>query len=203
MTASSVLKNMLSVKKLGMIFAPIALVATGAFVVNQSSAAFSATTANDADTWAAGSVLLSNNHATALFTPTGIAPGYTESHCITITSDSDIPVNLKMYSKNLVAGPLAANLQVNIAEGTGGVNTDGVNGKAGSCTGFTASNANVFNGTIQSFGELTNYANGTPASVVAPKASKQYQITVSLPLGAPNSLQGTKTGVSFAWEAQS
>lgn len=203
MSASSTFKSILSVKKLGILFAPIALVATGAFVVNQSSAAFTAETSNEADAWSAASLALTNDHASALFTPTGIAPGYSESHCITISSASDIPVNLKMYAKNAVAGPLSANLQLTIAEGSGGVNKDGVNGKAGSCTGFTATNANVFSGTIQSFSALTNYANGTPVSVVPANSSKQYQITVSLPAGAPNSLQGTKSGVSFVWEAQS
>lgn len=202
MTVSAKIKSMMSVKNLGIALTPVALIATGAFVVNQSSAAFSAETFNEADTWAAGSVLLSNDHSAALFTPKGIAPNYVESHCITVTSASDIPVNMKMYSKGLVSGPLSSNLTLKVEEGAGGTNMDGINGKAGSCTGFVPS-ASVFDGTIESFGAKTNFASGVGASVVAPNASKQYRITVTLPENAPNSLQGTKSGISFVWEAQS
>lgn len=202
MSASTKIKNMLSVKNLGIALTPVALVATGAFIVGQSSAAFSAETFNEADTWAAGKVLLSNDHAAALFSPKGIAPGYAESHCITVTSGSDIPTNLKMYSKGLVPGALSANLLLSVEEGSGGTNIDGVDGKAGSCTGF-ATSAPVFNGTIESFGAKTAFASGVGSSVIAPNESKQYRITVSLPENAPNTLQSTKSGISFVWEAQS
>lgn len=202
MSVSAKIKSMMSVKTMGMILTPVALVSTGAFVVNQSSAAFSAETFNESDTWAAGSVLLSNDHAAALFTPKGIAPNYVESHCITVSSGSDIPVNVKMYAKGLVSGALSSNLVLKVEEGSGGTNIDGVNGKAGACTGFATSTP-VFDGTVESFGAKTNFASGVGASVITPNASKQYRITVSLPENAPNTLQGTKSGVSFVWEAQS
>lgn len=199
---STKLKSLLSVKNLGIALTPMALIATGGFVLNQSSAAFSAQTFSEDDTWVAGSVMLTNDHAAALFTPKGIAPGYTESHCITVNSGSDIPTNLRMYSKNVTPGPLSANITLKIEEGAGGVNIDGVSGKAGSCSNFVTTSA-VFDGTIESFGTKTDFASGVGASVIAPNASKQYRITASLPLTAPNTLQGTKTGLSFAWEAQS
>jgi hypothetical protein len=202
MTVSAKIKSMMSVKTLGIALTPIALVATGAFVVNQSSAAFSAETFNEADTWAAGKVLLSNDHYAALFSPKGIAPNYAESHCITVASGSDIPVNLKMYSKGLVSGALSSALLLKVEEGAGGTNVDGVAGRAGSCTGFAASTS-VFDGTIESFGAKTNFASGVGATVIAPNETKQYRIMVSLPDSAPNTLQSTKSGVSFVWEAQS
>ena len=205
MEAFNRFKNLMTVKNIGLAMMPVAFVASGVVFVNASSAAFSAETTNEVDTWTSGKVSLTNDHATALFAPTGIKPGYTESHCLTVTSTSDIPVTVKMYSKNITPGVLASNLLINITEGSNGTNVDGVNGAPGSCTGFTpdGSAGNVYSGTLDGFAAKSNFANAGGSALLAPNGSKQYKITVTLPDTADNTVQAKTANASFVWEAQS
>lgn len=205
MEAFNKIKSLMTVKNLGIAMMPVAFVASGVLFVNSSTAAFSAQTVNEVDTWTSGKVSLANDHASALFAPTGIKPGYTESHCITVTSNSDIPVTVKMYSKNVTSNVLSSNLQVNITEGSGGVNTDGVNGSPGSCSGFTPDGTvgNVYSGTLDGFAVKSNFATAGGSAVLAPNGSKQYKITVSLPDTTDNTVQAKTASASFVWEAQS
>lgn len=178
---------------------PTALVASGLLVMGGSNAAFSGASSNDGNSWAAGTVTIKNDRTSAMFAATGVTPGYSETHCMTVVSSSDVPTTLKMYSANLAGTgtptTLPQNLNIQIVEGSGSTNAN--------CTGFVAAAGQPdFSGTLDSFGAVNNYANGVGAARVAPGASNQYKITVSLPSDAPNTLQGTSAAVKFIWEAQ-
>lgn len=178
---------------------PAAVLISGAMVVGGSSAAFSGTTTNDGNTWKSGTVSLQNDRATALFSSAGITPGFTESHCITVNSTSDVDTTLKMYTANVTStgtpSTLGQNLDVQVVKGTGSTDAN--------CTGFTAAAVPDFSGKLAAFGtSSTDYSSGVGAQKVAAKSSVQYKVTVSLPSTAPNSLQGTTAGASFVWEAQ-
>lgn len=202
------LKEISIYKALGLLTVPAAIVLTGALVTG-ASASFSGVTNNGPQQWSAGTVALTNNHAAALFSTTNITPGYTETHCITVTSTATVPTQLKMYTSAVSStGPvgaplLSSHLTVQVMEGSGGTNTDG---PTGGCTGFVPaagqSTAPTFNGTLATFATNSSYANGVGNFVLPAGGSRQYQITVALPNSTPNTLQGTTAGATFIWEAQ-
>jgi len=53
---------------------PVGLLASGLVVFKASYSAFSATTTNGANSWSAGTVTISSNPGTAMFTTTGLKP---------------------------------------------------------------------------------------------------------------------------------
>lgn len=177
---------------------PAAVVIAGLLVMNGSSAAFTASTANEGNSWTAGTVSLTNDRATALFTSEGITPGFSETHCITVNSTSDVPTNVKMFTAD-VSGTgtpttMAQNIDVEVVQGSGSTDAD--------CTGFTPAGAAAFTGKLSAFAANSNYSTGIGVSPLAAGGSTQYKVTVSLPAEAPNSLQGTTAGAKFMWEAQ-
>jgi hypothetical protein len=205
---SAKVKNVSAYKALGLLTIPAAIVLTGV-VVASSSASFSGVTNNGPQSWSAGTVALTNNEGSALFSANNITPGYSETHCITVSSTASVPTQLKMYTSAVSAtGPvdaplLSANLDVKVMEGSGGVNTPG---QAGGCAGFIPDTGQVeaptFTGTLASFANNTSFDTGVGNFALPAGGSRQYQVTVNLPASAPNSLQGTTAGATFMWEAQ-
>ncbi|HEX9089075.1 MAG TPA: hypothetical protein VF867_16275 [Arthrobacter sp.] len=179
--------------KIGMLTAAAAL--ASAVVVPASFAAFSGTTANPGNTWSAGSVNLTNNKATAMFTASSIAPGYTESHCITVSTTSTIATVLSFYAvQGANTNGLADNLTLNVAAGSGG--TDG----ASSCTGFVSAQS-LYSGTMTGLSSAHGTA-GTAFDVttqLAASGSQQFMITATLPSSAPNTVQSGTAGMDFNW----
>ena len=184
----------------------LALALPAGLMLGASNAAFSGATQNPGNTWDAANIELTNNHATALFTPTNITPGYHEEHCITITSTSTTDADVKFYAESIIPSLLADNITLNVLEGSGGTNVDGVAGAPGSCTGFVpdvgAVASPVYNGTISGLSAQSDYATGGGTANLAAAGSKQYKITADLPSNAPGTLEGLSTGVTFVWEAQ-
>lgn len=202
------LKEVSIYKALGLLTVPAAIVLTGVLVTG-ASASFSGVTNNGPQSWSAGTVSLTNNHASALFSADKITPGYSETHCITVASTATVPTQLKMYTSAVSStGPvgaplLSSHLTVEVLEGSGGTNTDGPNG---GCAGFVPApgqaTAPTFTGTLAAFGSKTSFANGVGNFALSAGGSRQYQVKVALPADAPNTLQGTVAGATFVWEAQ-
>ena len=77
-----------------------------------------------------------------------------------------------------------------------------------SCTGFTASGAALYTGTLAAFASKNSYANGVvdyPGSATkwVNNDSVVYQITATLQSAAPDAAQGLTTGAhTFTWEAR-
>src|SRR3954469_13342249 len=134
---------------------PVALLASGAMVWHASYSAFSSTTSNPANNWAAGTVALTDDDSnTAMFNASNLKPGSTGSKCIAVTSTGSLPSAVKLYGTSYATtNALAANITVTVDEGTGGT-------FAGGCAGFVSS-SQVYNGLLSAFGTTkTNYATG-------------------------------------------
>lgn len=198
MSLGTQLKSLSASKIIGALSIPVAVVISGFLVWGASTAAFSGTTTNEGSTWSAGSISLKNDRATALFNSAKITPGFTETHCITISSTSDVPSTLKMYTTGVsstgVPVTLAEHLIVQVTEGAGSADAN--------CTGFVPAGQPTFNGTLNAFSAVSNYTNGVGSYRIAAGATNQYKVTVSLPDNAPNSLQSSTATAKFVWEAQ-
>jgi len=178
---------------------PIAVLASGALVWHASYSAFSSTTSNPTNNWAAGTVNLTDDDSnTAMFNVSNMKPGATGAKCIAVTSTGSLASAVKLYGTSYATtNALAGNLTVTVDEGTGG-------SFAGGCTGFTSS-SQIFNGTLASFGTTkTSYATGVGSWAPTGTASetKVYKITYTLSASTPDSAQGGTAAVGFTWEAQ-
>jgi hypothetical protein len=176
---------------------PLAVVASGGLVWQSSYSAFSATTTNPTNNWAAGSVALSDDDSnTAMFNASNLKPGATGSKCIVVTSSGSLASNVKLYGTAYATTKgLADNLNLQVEEGTGG--------SFSNCTGFTASST-IFNGTATAFGTTkTDYASGVGSWAPAGgTATKTYRVTYTLSASTPDSAQGGTAALGFTWESQ-
>ncbi len=180
---------------------PVALVASGALVLQASYAAFSATTTNPTENWSSGTVSLSDDDTgTAMFNATNLKPGATGTKCIAVTSTGSLASTVKLYGTSYATTKaLGSSLNLTVEEGTGAT--------FGSCTGFTpiASGSQVFSGTLDSFGTTkTSFATGV--GVFAPTGTgnetRVYRITYTLSGSTPDSAQGGTASLGLTWEAQ-
>jgi hypothetical protein len=166
-------------------------------------AAFSATTVNPGDSFAAGTVVISDNDANAaLYTITGAKPNDVVTRCIRVTYTGSLPSLVRLYTTTPI-NAFGQYVTLSIDKGTMPVATAFPN-----CTGFTLDAVpNVFAGTLSSFGTgRTNFVTGVAAN---PGVATQwvtndtlvYRFTLTMqdnPLAAGGS-SGTH---SFTWEAQ-
>ena len=175
--------------------APVAaFLVVGALVVVGSRAAFSATTANTANSWSAGTVVLSDDDSgSAMFNMTAMKPGATSAKCIAVTYSGTLtPADVKLYG-TIAGSGLATYLTTTIEIGSGAVLVHRVH--AGST---------LYTGTLANFGTTytdwaTGLANWTPA---ATPDSRTFRITTTLPSGVSNAAQGLNASGTFTWEAQ-
>jgi hypothetical protein len=139
-----------------------------------------------------------------MFAAEDIAPGYAESHCITITNDSPVDTTIKTYSANFDPSLLGNTMTVGIVAGTGGVDDAG-SGAGDHCTGFVADavSPTVYNGTMSGFAASTDYATGLGSKLIPAGQSVTYKVTAGLP-GAtdPVSVEGMTAAIDFKWEIQ-
>lgn len=171
---------------------PTSLVLTAALVYQSSTAAFSVTTANTGNSWATGSVTLTDDDSgVAMFSATGLMPNDTGTRCIAVTYTGDVGANIRVYGTG--TGTLATYLNLTIERGTGGSNTD--------CTGFTPA-ATIFNGTLSGWNAVTDYATGVGEYAVTSGAAQTstFRITYTVQ-NDTNALSKNGAG-SFTWEAK-
>jgi hypothetical protein len=178
---------------------PLALVASGAMVWHASYSAFSSTTSNPTNNWAAGTVALADDDSnTAMFNASSLKPGSTGSKCIAVTSTGSLPSAVKLYGTSYATtNALAANITLTVDEGTGGT-------FAGGCAGFTSS-SQVYNGLLSAFGTgKTNYATGVGSWAPTGSASetKVYKFVYTVSSSTPDTAQGGTAAIGFTWEAQ-
>lgn len=174
----------------------IAVALVGTLVFRTSSALFSSTTINPSNSWATGSVTVSDDDSgTAMFTTGGnglLTGGQSLVNCIKVdyTGTSTAGVGIKFYGT--AAGTLAPYLDVTVESGTGG--------GFGDCTGFSGSS--IYVGTLANLNtNVGSYANGVGAwTPVSNADSRVYRITVAV---QQNSLAQAKSATgTFTWEAQ-
>lgn len=177
---------------------PAALLASGGMVMASSYSAFSSTTANPANSWAAGTVQIDNDASTALFSATNLKPGATESKCLTVKSTGSLASSVKLYATDVSQTKgLGDHLKVTVEEGN-------ANATCASFSGTTVVNAK----TLSAFGnDNKSFATGVGAWTPAGASSgspvnRAYRITYVLDAGVPNTAQGGTASAGFTWEAQ-
>ena len=170
-----------------------AFVLMSALVVTGSRAAFFDTTDNAANSWAAGTVIITDDDTgSAMFSVSDMAPTQSVVNCIVLTySGSLTPADVVVYGTS--GGSLDAYLDMTIEEGSGG--------SFGSCVGFIPAST-IFTNTLANFSAThTNFGNGlTGWSPAATPESKTYRFTLTLQDN--NLAQGLSTTGTFTWEAQ-
>jgi hypothetical protein len=186
----------------GFLAAPFVGLAVAVALVWQSSyAAFSDTTENGENNWAAGSVAIEDDDAgAAMFTLANdgnLKPGAGRSQCIEVTKTGSLAGTVKLYGTGLATtNGLSSALNLTIEQGTGDV-------VGGSCTNFSETGADVYSGTLAGFSAITNFGSGrgdwAPA---AGSATRTFRFTYSLPSNADNGVQGGTAAITFVWEAQ-
>ncbi|WP_412740528.1 hypothetical protein [Krasilnikovia sp. MM14-A1259] len=162
-----------------------------------SSAAFTASTNNAANSWNAGTVALSDDDSTtAMFTANGLRPGSTAAKCIKLTYNGSLSGTVKLYS-SAVSGALAPYVDLVIEEGTGG--------DFSSCTGFSAAGGPTYTGTLATLGSTkTDFTSGV--GTFAPTGAGQvrtYRITYTVNASTPDAQQGATAAATFNWQAAS
>ena len=173
----------------------VALLMLTVLTVSRSQAAFSDTTANTANGFNTGTVVLTDDDggATALFTATALSPGTPVEACIEVTYSGTLtPADIKIYGTS--AGTLAPYLNTTIEIGDGGIFND--------CTSFTPDGAALFTGTLSAFSTAhSGWVNGLATHTAAANPTvKSFRITVEV---QNNPLAQNKTATAdFTWEAQ-
>lgn len=177
-----------------------AVLAAG-LALQTTSAAFSATTDNTGNSFAAGTVLLGDDdQGSALFQIDNLVPGDSHESCIEVeyTGSSFDLAPLRLYG-NMTSdnGNLGQWLYLRFAEGTGG--------SFGDCSSFT--NPVDLGPAVPIPSLNTTYKDFTGGwSLFTPTAGdtkRTYKVTVDLDVDAPNSVQGGSTAFSLTWEARS
>ena len=178
---------------------PLAVMASGALVWQSSYSAFSATTANPTNNWAAGSVALADDDSnTAMFNATNLKPGSTGNKCIQVTSTGSLASAVKLYGTSYATtNGLASYINVVVDEGSGAT-------FGGGCGSFTKT-SEVYNGTLAAFGTgKTGYSTGvgTWAPTGTGSETKSYRVTYTLSASTPDSAQGGTAALGLTWESQ-
>jgi predicted ribosomally synthesized peptide with SipW-like signal peptide len=176
------------------------LVAVGAVVAavagTATYAAFSSTTASSPDTFAAGTVYLTDNDSgTRMLSLTLANPGDTATSCIAVTYGGTLTSTVRLYGT--VTGTIGPYVNLTVTRGSGAAGF-------GNCTGFTSVGTGdgvVYSGTLAAF--PASYAAGTvivDPQNWAPNDVHVYKFVATL--AANNAAQGTSGAADFTWEAR-
>jgi predicted ribosomally synthesized peptide with SipW-like signal peptide len=190
--------------KVGLSLLALAL-AAGAIVA--TIAAFSSSTSNSGNSFAAGTVTLSDNDSnTAMLALAASKPGDSDTSCIRVSYTGSLPASVRLYGTTTGSG-LDAFLNVTVTRGTisGSPTFD-------SCTGFAADGTDYIgsgNGVIYS-GTLQGFADDYTAGIVDPTSGSaeswttnethDYKFVVSL--ADDDDAQGLNANQTFTWEAR-
>lgn len=171
-------------------------------VLAVSSAAFTDTTENTGNTWAAAKVeLVDDDSDSAMFEVTGMLPGETVEHCIEVsytgTTYEVTPIKLYAAETSNVEN-FASHLDVTVQEGTGATFDP-------ACTDFTATGTIINNQPLSTITSTnTDFASGVGAfKPTSGKTKVAYKFTITLGADTPDSAQGDSAGATFTWEIQS
>jgi predicted ribosomally synthesized peptide with SipW-like signal peptide len=189
------------VTRLHRILGSVLVIGTIGLVVGAGTfAAFSSTTGNNGNGFAAGTVVIADNDAgSAMWNVTNRVPGNTVTTCIRVTYSGSLAADARLYSPSAV-DTVDQYLNLTVDKGSMPGATTFPN-----CTSFS-SESTIYSGTVQGFKNANNsYANGLGAY---PGAQTQwntndtlvYRFTVTLQnnYGA----QGLTSTTALTWEAR-
>lgn len=184
---------------------PVSVLLAGGLVWQSSYAAFSARTENSGNSWSTGRVTLTDDdRGAAALTVENMVPGDTGQKCIVVTSNSNVPGEVRTYVEDLLQDRgLESHILISIEKGTGGSFND--------CTGFTpASGTTPLSGTLAQLAaadtDWTTGANawttaGTPGETMTYRAQWSFT-TAGMTQAEIDALQGARVGLDVVWELQ-
>jgi hypothetical protein len=192
---------------------PVGLVFSAALVWQSTSAAFSATTQNQGNSWQTGTVVLADtDQGNALFTTSTVellAPGDSGSRCISVDYSGDLPADIRLYvtTPGLGGTTLDDFLLMSVEQGE-----DVPDGAQVSpdCTGFTSTSpaptfvfdAATANGspTMSVLKTHADYATGISVGHDVPQHT-HLTFRITYLVEGDNAAQNTRSDASFVWEA--
>jgi len=194
------------------IIAPaVGLLAAGLLVWQGSYAAFSATTVDTGNTWAAGNLVLTNNGGTAVYSAatsatfggTNLKPGATGTTCLTVKSTGTAAGTLAMYRSALADSvpSLGAQIQLTITEGVPAADVQA------NCAGFPVAGLTTVatNQPLSTFPSSFATATGT-TPVAAGTVLEAYKVVWTFVTTGTNpgdtALMGKTVTAGFTWEVQ-
>lgn len=191
------------------------VVLVSGMVLQVSSAAFTDTTDNAANSWDAGTVAIENDAGSAMFASTAQAPGDTEEKCLMVSYSGTVtPQSIKLTAA-VTPDPattaddasLADNLLVEVDMGDPGSTCDDM--FASTILGVTTpaeAGTNVFSGTLEAFDTATADTLWTPQALdegTPADMTRAFRFTVTLDPGTGNDAQGDGADATFTWSASS
>jgi hypothetical protein len=167
--------------------------------------AFSSQTANTANAFAAGTVLIADNDVgNAMLSLSNAQPGASDTSCILVTYSGSVSSTVRLYGS--IAGALAPYLTLAITRG------DDSTPVFDDCVGFQpdltdyigAGQGVVYQGALSAFpasyaAGLVDPVTGSPETWTATEA-RVYRFVVSV--ANDNNAQGQSATASFSWEAR-
>lgn len=187
------------------------LVAAALLVWQASSAAFSATTANNSDVWTAGTLTLQNNGGaaayavttTATFNEVGLKPAGSATRCITVKNTASIAGTIKMYRSALADSAPSLGSQIKLTVDAAPVASDVLSG----CAGFPVGGLTNVVTDVALTALPTSYAAavggvavGSGTALVAYRIAYTFASTGTT--AGDNTLQGKTVTAGFTWELQ-
>jgi hypothetical protein len=171
-------------------------------VLQVSSAAFTDTTESAGNSWAAGTVALSDSRGgSAMFAATNMVPGDGETQCIDVTYDGTVTPAQAIalhasVTESGVGGGNGLGDDLDVVLQVGAAGTDCASGEAGTT---------VFEGTLAGFGAAASLDTGwTPdAEGSASDMSRPFRFSIVLGDDTPNDAQGDGATATFTWSATS
>ena len=172
----------------------------GGVAVVGTLSAFSSTTTNSDNSFAAGTVVLTDNDSGGvLYSVSNQKPGVDTVKCIELTYTGSLDADVKLYTPSTVDAS-SQYINLTIEKGTSDTST------FPDCGTFTAEST-IYSGTLAGFAAASNsYANGILAFPGAQTAWAQndtlvYRFTLSVQ--DDNAAQGASSGLhTFTWEAR-
>ena len=167
--------------------------------------AFSSTTSNSGNSFAAGTVYISDNDSgSAMYSVSNQKPGDSVQKCIKVTYTGTLDASVKIYAS--AVGAVGQYITLLVETGTGSPTFPG-------CTGFTAdASPTLYSGTLKGFADTyTSYANGladNPGTATKWVTNDAVVYRFTLTMQDNNSANGAGSGAlstgahSFTWEAQ-
>ncbi|KAA1427556.1 hypothetical protein [Nocardioides antri] len=183
---------------------PVAIVAAAAMIWQSSNAAFTGSTRNSGNNWAAGAVALTDDdNGSARFQVQNMVPGQTDSKCLKVTANASVPGTVKGYAVNPTSSVhgLESRIKIAIQAGTGG--------GFGSCDGFTSEETLISGVTLGQLATVDTYEEGIGGwDVTAGTHSRTYRVTwtfdtTGMTQNQIDQLQGAQTGIDMQWELRS
>lgn len=200
----------------------VGILASSTLMWQSSRAAFNATTSNSTNTFGAGTVTITNNTGSAMFTATSLRPGSTATVCMGVEYTGSLtPSAIKLYTSgaqesnnggayvawaNDNTSEMDSNLSMEILIG----GTDLAADPGSSCAAETGSFTDVAGAapgtTMQTMiANNTSFSNGLASQwgTITTNKWRVWKFIYTMSASASNTAQADGLKVNFVWEADS